>query len=63
MDRSLRAAKYTVPPLASVVYRTPRPMTWLIGRKASAIAGSAVWFSPQCELAVKRHMFATLPSG
>ena len=63
VDRSLLAAKYTVPPLASVLYRTPRPITWLIGRKLSVMAGSTPCLSSQCELAPARHMLATLLSG
>ena len=63
VDRSLRAAKYTVPPLASVPYRTPRPITWLIGRKASVIAGSTPWFSSQCELAAEAPHVGDLALG
>src|SRR5574340_32638 len=42
VDRSLLAAKYAVPPLPNVPYRTVRPTTWLIGVKLSVIDGSVL---------------------
>ena len=46
VERSLLAVKYAVPPLASVPYRMPRPITWLIGMKLSVINGSRPAFVP-----------------
>lgn len=63
VERSARAAKFTVPPLASAPYRMPRPITWLIGMKLSAIDGTTPWLSSQWALAAGRQMLATLLSG
>ncbi len=61
VERSLRAAKYTVPPTPSVAYSMPRPIMWLIGMKLRLIDG-CVPGSPQWLLAARPHELATMRS-
>ena len=62
VERSLFAAKYTVPPAPRAPYSRPRPIMWLIGMKLKVIDG---WMpsSPQVPLTDRRHELATRRSG